>query len=179
MHASARVREEMEGRGLSEKETLFLRGAQLWLCRVPSLRVKAVVREKTCVPSVFKINSFQSPFRHGISRGVHSAPSKNLRATRNWEGVMKLSVVAYYKFSELPPGLTFARHWNVSQYGLGDAFGARGVGGSQLGRKSGTPPPTTWEGLKLQLPQYIRPSDLSSKGFLGAEHHGNCSPILA
>lgn len=91
---------------------------------------------------------------------------------------MKLSVVAYYKFSELPPGLTFARHWNVSK--IRDAFGARGGGGgSQLGRKSGTPPPTTWEGLKLQLPQYIRPPGLSSKGFLGAEHHGNCSPRLA
>lgn len=77
---------------------------------------------------------------------------------------MKLSVVAYYKFSELPPGLTFARHWNVSK--IRDAFGARGGGGgSQLGRKSGTPPPTTWEGLKLQLPQYIRPPGLSSKGF--------------
>lgn len=64
-----RVREEMESRGLWERETVFLRGTQLWFCRVPSLRVKAVVREKACVPSVFKINISQSPFRHGISRG--------------------------------------------------------------------------------------------------------------
>lgn len=93
---------------------------------------------------------------------------------------MKLSVVAYYKFSELPSGLTFAHHWNVSKYGLGDVFGARDGGQSQLGRKSGTPPPTTWEGLKLQLPQYIRPPVLSAKGgSLDAEHHGNCSPRLA
>lgn len=79
---------------------------------------------------------------------------------------MKLSVVAHYKFSELPPGLTFARHWNESKYGLGDAFGARGCEESQLGRKSGTPPPTNWEGLKLQLPQHIRPPGLSAKGGL-------------
>lgn len=52
---------------------------------------------------------------------------------------MKLSVVAYYKFSELPPGLTFARHWNVSK--IRDAFGARGGGGGpSLGGKAGPHP---------------------------------------
>lgn len=34
-----------------------------------------------------------------------SAPGKNLGATRNWEGVMKLCAAAYYKFSELQASL--------------------------------------------------------------------------
>lgn len=60
---------------------------------------------------------------------------------------MKLSVVAYYKFSELPPGLTFARHWNVSKYGLGDAFGERGGGGPSLGGKAGPHPQSPGKAL--------------------------------
>lgn len=52
-------------------------------------------------------------------------------------------------------------------------------GGSQIGTGEGTPPPTTWEGLKLQLPQYIRPPGSSAKGLLDSEHHGGCSPRLA
>lgn len=52
---------------------------------------------------------------------------------------MKLSVVAYYKFSELPPGLTFARHWNVSK--IRDAFGARGGGGVPAWEEKRDPTP--------------------------------------
>lgn len=66
------ARGEMEGRSLWGRETLFLRGTQLWLCRVPSLRAKAVARGWACVPSVFKRNSSQSPFRRGVGRGFSS-----------------------------------------------------------------------------------------------------------
>lgn len=45
-------------RPLEKRETLFLRGTQLRLCRDPSLRSEAKAREQVCVPSFFKRKQF-------------------------------------------------------------------------------------------------------------------------
>lgn len=96
-----RVRREMKGHGLCGRETLFLRGHSSGFAECPPSGLRLWLENK---PSVFKRNSSQSPFRRGVGRGFSSG-QKHLRATRNWEEVMKLSVEAYYKFREFQASL--------------------------------------------------------------------------